>query len=173
MSTEIKVVETIRGKELAEVLERLSKSSVGVKFKLMLDTNGALTELTVTTRDEKEELRLVVRNYNVVAEHTKTAESVRFEFRFREDHGAFARLKALGIKTSIQAKTLQEVRDEAQQILNNIGMGMEYEVLAYAGKAYRQEVHETANGIAVTKEREATESDKDIVTTNNETEMPF
>ena len=53
MSTEIKVVETIRGKELAEVLERLSKSSVGVKFKLMLDTGGALTELTVTTRDEK------------------------------------------------------------------------------------------------------------------------
>lgn len=171
MSTEIKVVETIRGKELAEVLERLSKSSVGVKFKLMLDTNGTLTELTVTTRDEKEELRLVVRNYNVVAEHTKTAESVQFEFRFREDHRAFARLKALGIKTSIQAKTLQEVRDEAQQILSNIGM--EYEALVYAGKDYRQEVHETANGIAVTKEREAIESDKDVIATTNETEMPF
>ena len=171
MSTEIKVVETIRGKELAEVLERLSKSSVGVKFKLMLDTNGTLTELTVTTRDEKEELRLVVRNYHVAAEHTKTAESVQFEFRFREDHGAFARLKMLGIKTSIQAKTLQEVRDEAQQILNNIGM--EYEALAYAGKAYWQEVHETANGIAVTKEREAIESDKDVIATTNDTEMPF
>ena len=171
MSTEIKVVETIRGKELAEVLERLSKSSVGVKFKLMLDTNGTLTELTVTTRDEKEELRLVVRNYNVSAEHTKTAESVRFEFRFREDHGAFARLKTLGIKTSIQAKTLQEVRDEAQQILNNIGM--EYETLAYAGKAYWQEVHETANGIAVTKEREAIESDKDVIATTNDTNEPF
>ena len=171
MSTEIKVVETIRGKELAEVLGRLSESSVGVKFKLMLDTGGALTELTVTTRDEKEELRLVVRNYNVVAEHTKTAESIRFEFRFREDHGAFARLKALGIKTSIQAKTLQEVRDEAQKILTNIGM--EYEALACAGKAYRQEVHETANGIAVTKEREAIESDKDVIATTNDTEMPF
>ena len=171
MSTEIKVVETIRGKELAEVLGRLSESSVGVKFKLMLDTNGTLTELTVTTRDEKEELRLVVRNYSVVAEHTKTAESVRFEFRFQEDHGAFERLKALGIKTSIQAKTLQEVRDEAQQILNNIGM--EYETLAYAGKAYWQEVHETANGIAVTKEREAIESDKDVIATTNDTEMPF
>ena len=171
MSTEIKLVETIRGKELAEVLGRLSESSVGVKFKLMLDTGGALTELTVTTRDEKEELRLVIRNYNVVAEHTKTAESVRFEFRFQEDHGAFARLKALGIKTSIQAKTLQEVRDEAQQILNNIGM--EYETLAYAGKAYWQEVHETANGTAVTKEREAIESDKDVIATTNETNKPF
>ena len=169
MSTEIKVVETIRGKALAEVLGRLSESSVGVKFKLMLDTNETLTELTVTTRDEKEELRLVVRNYNVVAEHTKTAESVRFEFRFREDHGSFARLKALGIKTSIQAKTLQAVRDEAQKILNNIGM--EYEALAYAGKTYRQEVHETANGIAVTKEREAIESDKDIVATTNDTNI--
>ena len=166
MSTEIKVVETIRGKELAEVLGRLSESSVGVKFKLMLDTNETLTELTVTTRDEKEELRLVVRNYSVVTEHTKTAESVQFEFRFREDHGAFARLKTLGIKTSIQAKTLQEVRDEAQKILNNIGM--EYEALEYAGKAYRQEIHETANGIAVTKEREVIESDKDIVATTND-----
>lgn len=171
MSTEIKVVETIRGKELAEVLGRLSESSVGVKFKLMLDTNGTLTELTVTTRDEKEELRLVVRNYNVLAEHTKTAESVRFEFRFKEEHGAFARLKGLGIKTSIQAKTLQEVRDEAQKILNNIGM--EYEALAYAGKAYRQEIHETANGIAVTKEREAIESDKDVIAAINDTEMHF
>lgn len=171
MSTEIKVVETIRGKELAEVLERLSESSVGVKFKLMMNTNGTLTELTVSTRDEKEELRLVVRDYTVVAEHTKTAESVRFEFRFREDHGAFARLKGLGIKTSIQAKTLQGVRDEARQILNNIGM--EHEALDYAGKTYRQEVHETANGIAVTKEREAIESDKDVIATTNETEMPF
>lgn len=171
MSTEIKIVETIRGKELAEVLERLSKSSVGVKFKLMLDTNGALTELTVTTRDEKEELRLVVRNYSVMAEHTKTAESVRFEFRFKEEHGAFARLKGLGLKTSIQAATLQNVRDEAQKILANIGM--EYEALAYAGKAYRQEIHETANGIAVTKEREAIESDKDVIATINDTEMPF
>jgi hypothetical protein len=171
VSTEIKVVETIRGKELAEVLERLSKSDVGVKFKLMLDTNGAITELTVTTRDEKEELRLVVRNYNVVAEHTKTAESVRFEFRFKEEHGAFARLKGLGLKTSIQAATLQNVRDEAQKILANIGM--EYEALTSAGNAYRQEIHETANGIAVTKEREAIESDKDIIATINDTEMPF
>lgn len=171
MNTEIKVVETIRGKELAEVLGRLSESDVGVKFKLMLNANGVLTELTVTTRDEKEELRLVVRNYGVEAEHTKTPESVRFEFRFKEEHNAFARLKGLGIKTSIQAKTLQEVRGEAQKILANIGM--EYEALAYAGKAYRQEIHETANGIAVTKEREAIESDKDVIATTNDTEMPF
>lgn len=171
MSTEIKVVETINGKALAAVLGRLSECTKGVKFKLQTDTNGNLNELCIVSNDGADELRLVMRNYSVIAEHTKTAEQIRFELRFKEGGEAFKRLTGLGIETKIRAKTLEEVRTEAVKLLTNIGL--ENEHLKYVSETFKQEVYETATGTIVAKEREAIESDKDIVATTNDTDMPF
>jgi hypothetical protein len=102
-----------------------------------------------------------------VAEHTKTSESVASNSDSRKSR-CIRSSEGLGLNTSIQAATLQKSRRSAKSSPN---LQWKYEALTSAGTANRQE-STNANGIAVTKEREAIESTRTHATIND-TEMPF